>query len=210
MAGGTRWWERADGASLRPVTDRFHLRRGTVDDVDDVLALFVEVAAEGWLGTEPGFDREARASRMRERLAGDAPAATFLAVADDPGEATGPAPPLIGNLGIDLASYGVAHLGMLVVEGWRGRGVGGALLDAAVAWAGTAGAHKVALELWPHNDGARRLYASRGFVEEGYLRRHYRRRDGSLWDAAIMGLVLDQTTPGGPPGRARRPPAGRR
>jgi len=28
------------------------------------------------------------------------------------------------------------------------------------------------------------------------MRRHYRRRSGELWDAVIMGLVLDETSPG--------------
>jgi hypothetical protein len=37
-------------------------------------------------------------------------------------------------------------------------------------------------------------------VEEGRLRRHYRRRNGELWDAVVMGLVFDTTTPGSPHG----------
>jgi RimJ/RimL family protein N-acetyltransferase len=35
-----------------------------------------------------------------------------------------------------------------------------------------------------------------GFVEEGYLRRHYRRRNGQLCDAVMMALVLDETSSG--------------
>jgi hypothetical protein len=30
------------------------------------------------------------------------------------------------------------------------------------------------------------------------LRRHYPRRNGQLWDAVIMGLILDKTSPGSP------------
>jgi RimJ/RimL family protein N-acetyltransferase len=44
--------------------------------------------------------------------------------------------------------------------------------------------------VWPHNDRAIALYEKLGFVEEGRLRRHYRRRNGELWDAVVMGLVL--------------------
>jgi hypothetical protein len=33
-------------------------------------------------------------------------------------------------------------------------------------------------------------------VEEGRLRRHYPRRNGELWDAIVMGLVLDEERPG--------------
>ena len=50
--------------------------------------------------------------------------------------------------------------------------------------------------MWPHNHAARRLYRRHGFVEEGRLRRHYSRRNGELWDAVVMGLVLDEERPG--------------
>ena len=52
------------------------------------------------------------------------------------------------------------------------------------------GAHKVALEVWPHNHAALRLYQRAGFETEGRLRRHYRRRNGELWDTIVMGLAL--------------------
>ena len=86
---------------------------------------------------------------------------------------------------------------MLVDREWRGRGVGNALLAAAVDWARAAGAHKVSLQMWPHNEAARRLYEKFGFEEEGYLRRHYRRRSGEIWDAVVMGLLLDASPSGG-------------
>jgi RimJ/RimL family protein N-acetyltransferase len=54
----------------------------------------------------------------------------------------------------------------------------------------------VTLQVWPHNGPARRLYRQLGFVEEGRLRRHYPRRNGELWDAIVMGLVLDEERPG--------------
>ncbi|HWI02328.1 MAG TPA: GNAT family protein, partial [Acidimicrobiales bacterium] len=97
-----------------------------------------------------------------------------------------------------MAPYGVAGLGMMVEERWRGRGVGAALVRAVIDAAGNLGAHKIALQVWPHNEVARRLYLRHGFVEEGLLRRHYPRRNGQLWDAVIMGLVLDETSPGSP------------
>lgn len=103
---------------------------------------------------------------------------------------------LVGQATIDLAPYGVASLGMLVHSGWRRRGVGQALVEAAVVVAGDHGCHKVSLQVWPHNEAARALYRKVGFVEEGRLLRHYRRRNGELWDAVVMGLVLDGTAPG--------------
>ena len=58
--------------------------------------------------------------------------------------------------------------------------MGAALLTRAIEWAGAAGAHKVALEVWPDNEGALALYRRAGFEPEGWLRSHYRpaqRRD---------------------------------
>jgi RimJ/RimL family protein N-acetyltransferase len=97
---------------------------------------------------------------------------------------------VIGSLGMGLARYGVAELGMLVSGACRGRGVGSALLQASIEWAREAGAHKIALQVWPHNTAAIALYEKFGFQREGLLRRHYRRRNGDLWDAIIMGLPI--------------------
>ncbi|HET9558925.1 MAG TPA: GNAT family N-acetyltransferase, partial [Actinomycetota bacterium] len=98
---------------------------------------------------------------------------------------------LVGQLGLHLARYGVAELGMAVAAGWRGRGVGRALVAEGIDRARAAGAHKIDLQVWPHNAAAIALYERFGFEREGYLRRHYRRRSGELWDAVIMGLRLD-------------------
>lgn len=158
----------------------------SVDDLDAVMDLRVAVAGEGrWIGAELPLDEEGDRARLRPGRPGTA---GFVAIADDGA--------LIANLGIELAPYGVAHLGMCVADGWRGRGVGRALLQAAIDWAQDAGAHKVELQMWPHNDTARRLYEGMGFVQEGYLRRHYPRKNGELWDAVVMGLVLDEERPG--------------
>jgi RimJ/RimL family protein N-acetyltransferase len=103
---------------------------------------------------------------------------------------------VVAHARVDVTPYKVAGLGMMVDARWRGLGVGGALVRAAVDAARELGAHKLALQVWPHNDVARRLYLRHGFVEEGLLRRHYPRRNGELWDSVIMGLVLDETSPG--------------
>ena len=77
-----------------------------------------------------------------------------------------------------------------MIVGWRGLGIGAAMLDAAIEWATGAGAHRMALEVWPHNSAALELYRRAGFVEEGRKHRHYRRRNGELWDAVVMGRPL--------------------
>jgi RimJ/RimL family protein N-acetyltransferase len=157
-------------------------------DLDALVELYADVAAEGrWIAAEAPVDRAMRHRRMSELLDRD-DARLLVAVAG--GE-------LVGELGIELARYGVADLGMLVAAAWRGRGVGSALVAAALAWARQAGAHKVALQVWPHNQAAIALYEKFGFQREGLLRRHYRRRNGELWDAVVMGRLLDEDEPAG-------------
>ena len=51
--------------------------------------------------------------------------------------------------------------------------------------------------LVPRKSGAHRLaaialYRRHGFAVEGYLHRHWRRRNGELWDAIVMGLLVDE------------------
>jgi RimJ/RimL family protein N-acetyltransferase len=67
-----------------------------------------------------------------------------------------------------------------------------------ISWAAEHRCHKITLQLWPHNKTASALYRKFGFVEEARFHRHYRRRNGQLWDAIAMGLVLDWNAPGSP------------
>lgn len=162
------------------------IRPATIDDLDAMIGVLWSVGAEGiWIGTEVPFDREARRARMADMLARDE-ATSF--VADARGRAMGAE--VVGNIGVAVAPYGVADIGMALLAGWRGQGLGTALLEAGVGWARGAGAHKVALEVWPDNVAALALYRRFGFVEEGRKRRHYRRANGELWDAILMGLPL--------------------
>ena len=168
MTGGS-----AAGVTVRPARE---------EDIDAMVDLLAAVAEEGrWIATEAPVDRDRRRRRWAEDLQRDD---VGLFVADAGGE-------LVGQLGLALASYGVADLGMLVADGWRRRGIGSALLRAGIDWARQAGVHKIALQVWPHNRAAIALYERFGFQHEGRLRRHYRRRSGELWDAIVMGLPLD-------------------
>jgi RimJ/RimL family protein N-acetyltransferase len=182
---------------VRPATDA---------DVERMVGLYAEVADEGrWLGGEAPVDQEELRARWRHRLAeGEgvhlvaetAGVAEVEGVAEMAGGAEAGGGLVVGHASIEVAAYRVAYLGMLVDRSWRGRGVGTALVEAVVEAARAEGCHKVALQVWPHNEAARALYRKVGFEEEGILRRHYRRRSGELWDAVVMGLVLDRTSPG--------------
>lgn len=158
------------------------VRNATVDDIDELMALRREVAGEGrWIGAELPLDEEGdRATLIRSAERGS----LFVAEVDGA---------LVGMLGMHLPRYLVADLGMNVKGGYRGQGIGSALLERAIAWAREGGAHKIALQHWPHNDAAHALYVKFGFEQEGYLRRQYPRNNGEIWDAVVMGLLLDDT-----------------
>ena len=153
-------------------------------DVAEAIEVFAAVAAEGtWLGTQAGFDQHMRRQAWLDGLAD--PAVRSLVVEEvDPTR-------IVGQGIVRIARYGVAELGMSLAVDARGRGLGGRLLDELLVGAGELGAHKVALQVWPHNEPAIRLYLSRGFVVEGRIRSHYRRASGQVWDAVLMGRLLD-------------------
>ena len=166
------------GAAPPPVT----VRPATLADVDAVVAMLAEVAGEGrWIATEAPVDVGRRRRRMVEDIERED---AVVLVAEAGGQP-------VGELVLHLAGHGVADLGMAVAAAWRGRGIGSALLAEGIDRARAAGAHKVTLQVWPHNSAAIALYERFGFQREGYLTRHYRRRSGELWDAVIMGLRLD-------------------
>jgi ribosomal protein S18 acetylase RimI-like enzyme len=69
---------------------------------------------------------------------------------------------------IDPAAPQTAHVYQMWVEpAHRGRGIGRALLEAAIAWAPTRGARRVTLGVTCGNTAASRLYAAAGFMPIG-------------------------------------------
>jgi GNAT superfamily N-acetyltransferase len=77
---------------------------------------------------------------------------------------------------------------MWVEPAHRGRGIGRALLEEAIAWALTRGARRVALGVTCGNTAASRLYAAAGFVPIGELGPL---RPGSALLVQTMTLTLD-------------------
>jgi RimJ/RimL family protein N-acetyltransferase len=150
-------------------------------DAAALVRLGTEVGSEpgGWLisGGWRGVGHERRYLRTVRR---SHDAGVF--VAEDGDE-------IVGRLSVARdshpASRHVADLGLMVAASHRRRGVGTALLDAAVAWARLAGVRKLELHVFPHNEAAIALYERYGFRREGYRHAHYRREDGYV-DAILM------------------------
>jgi RimJ/RimL family protein N-acetyltransferase len=139
---------------------------------------------EGWLVTTNGW-REAADERRYLRAIRRYPNAAVY-VAEDEGE-------IVGRLSVARdqhpASSHVADVGLMVAASHRRRGIGTALLDAAVQWGREAGVRKLELHVFPWNGAAIALYERYGFVKEGYRRGHYRRGDEYV-DAILMAYEL--------------------
>jgi RimJ/RimL family protein N-acetyltransferase len=175
-------------ADRRPADEDVVIRPASPEDFDAWIELYVAVATEGrWIGAETPVDREQRRQVFERFLL---PGLHVMLVAEIAGR-------MRANLSLEV-SHGIAELGMLVEAGWRGQGVGTRLMAAGLTWARTNGVHKVTLTVWPHNESAIALYRKFDFEVEGLLRRHYRRQNGELWDAIVMGLVFDWDSPGDP------------
>jgi ribosomal protein S18 acetylase RimI-like enzyme len=135
--------------------------------------LFAAVAGErDAIATEPPVDIDERAAQFARTVAG-----SVVAVAGGQ---------VVGMLHVEASRHGFGEIGMLVDSGWRGRGVGSALVRAAIGLAREQDLHKLSLEVFAHNTAAIALYRKCGFIEEGRRTRHYRRASGELWDSIVM------------------------
>lgn len=82
-----------------------------------------------------------------------------------------------------------ALIGMMMAEPWRNRGVGRALLSAAIAWAREHPTiEMLTLGVYAINAPAMHLYESLGFVEYGRLPRALKHADGSEHENVDMYL----------------------
>jgi RimJ/RimL family protein N-acetyltransferase len=155
---------------------QFEIRPARDDDRLPLALVFAAVAEErDGIGSEPPVDVEARAESWT--LDG-----TIVAVAG--GE-------VLGSIHVEASRHGYGEIGMAVARAWRGRGVGSALMAAAIEWARAQGLHKLSLGVFAHNAAGLALYRKFGFVEEGRRIKHYRRQSGELWDSIEMGLLLE-------------------
>jgi RimJ/RimL family protein N-acetyltransferase len=164
-----------------PEIGRSTVRAAVLADADQIVAVRHRVAEEGkWIGAEAPFDTVEAAGRMRAMIE-DTEAGVFVAEVDKV---------IAGNATVEFTARGVTSFGMMLEDRYRGRGLGTLLLHRVIDWSREHGAHKVSLQVWPHNGPVLSLHTRAGFEIEGLLRAHYRRRDGDLWDSIVMGWPL--------------------
>jgi ribosomal protein S18 acetylase RimI-like enzyme len=155
----------------------FEVRPVSPEDAREMAELLAAVAEErDGIATEPPVDVDARTHEFATSAAGSLVA-----------EAQGA---IIGMIHVEEGRFGVGELAMLVERGWRGRGVGSALVAAAIEESRIKGLHKLSLDVFVHNTAAIALYQKFGFVEEGRRIAQYRRASGELWDSIVMGRLL--------------------
>ncbi|WP_373047500.1 GNAT family N-acetyltransferase [Vulgatibacter sp.] len=160
------------------MTERLTIRRAEPGDFAAVQAIYASPRAQaGTLQLPfPSLDL------WRQRLQTvDPNAHVLLACAGDD---------VVGQLGLHVSPHPrrrhVAQLGMGVRDDWQGRGVGSALLRAAVELAdGWLQLRRIELEVYADNAAAIALYTRAGFVEEG-RHRDFAFRDGAYVDALSM------------------------
>ncbi len=83
----------------------------------------------------------------------------------------------------------VADFSVYVERGWRGKGVGSALLTRLTELAREHGFHKLVLSAFPNNTGGMALYAKHGFRTVGVYREQGQ-LDGRWVDTIIMEKLL--------------------
>ena len=103
---------------------------------------------------------------------------------------------VVGNLGLNVypnpRRRHAGYIGMGVHDAYAGRGVGFALLQAALDVADNwVNLRRIELTVFADNEAALKLYRRTGFVEEGRMTA-YAFRDGEYVDALAMVRQLDR------------------
>ncbi len=163
------------GVSVRPARP---------SDAGSYLEMWRGVVAERRFVRSESVPANARGFRKSFRASWTNDHAKFVAVAWGK---------VVGMISIERMTHPVnrhvATLGMAVEASWRGRGVGSALMAAAMKWARQVGVEKVTLEVFPSNEAGIALYRKFGFAEEGRLHRQSKKSYG-YDDEVIMSRWL--------------------
>ena len=135
--------------------------------------VFAAVADDGlWIGAEPPV--RDRSAEVEAQYVGSASDVMFLACVETA---------VVGWISGDTDETGCVELGMGVLDAFRGQGIGSALMEVIVGW---AGAQPLTLRVFPHNERALALYRKFGFVEVPEKVGVWPRRNGEFWDLLFM------------------------
>jgi GNAT superfamily N-acetyltransferase len=152
-------------APTRPSVD---IRPVTIDDLEDLIDIYLDTARHHAAIDPEVFHVPSRAdiaARLRRRIDARGQTGEYVAAIVD-GTMAGSATvdlddqPSAGNMMRPISS---AEFGVSVVEGYRGQGIGRALIGHLEAWAAAHGVDRMVLNVSAANDGAIRLYHELGY-----------------------------------------------
>lgn len=157
----------------------YALRVATADDAESYRAHAIAIVGEVPRTAPLAIDEVRSVDEMRAFLTGSH---AILAIDNDA---------ILGAISLTRPSprRAFAHvrsLGMSVRADARRRGIGRALLGAALTWADAHGITRVDLNVFADNAGAIALYEACGFQHEGRRRRAIRFADGTYVDDLMM------------------------
>jgi GNAT superfamily N-acetyltransferase len=144
------------------------IRPVTIEDLEVLIDIYLDTAIHHAAIDPEVFhvpDRKDIAFRLRRRIEGRGVTGEYIAamVGD---EMVGSAsvdfaePPSAGNM---ARSVPTAEFGVSVVDGWRGHGIGRALIEHLERWATGHGIERMILNVSEANEGAIRLYHDLGY-----------------------------------------------
>ena len=145
------------------------IRPVTLDDLETLIDIYLDTARP------PRPDRPGGVPRPVARGRRDPPPPARSRVAATSGEyvAAMVGDEMAGSASVDLAdplspgnmmrAVPTAEFGVSVVEAWRGRGIGRALIGHVERWAAEHGVERMVLNVSEANEGAIRLYRELGY-----------------------------------------------
>jgi ribosomal protein S18 acetylase RimI-like enzyme len=154
----------ADGAA----EDELTIRAVTIDDLEELIDIYLDTAIHHAAIDPAGFrvpERADAAVRLRRRIDGRGSTGEYVAAVLG-GRMVGSAsidledPPHPGSMTRPVRS---AEFGISVVAGFRGRGIGRALIGHLEAWAAEHGVERIILNVAAANVDAIRLYHALGY-----------------------------------------------
>jgi GNAT superfamily N-acetyltransferase len=154
--------------TTRPDDAPLQIRPVTLDDLEVLIEIYLDTARHHAAIDPEVFhvpDRSAIEVRLRRRIEGRGVTGEYVAamIGDE----------MVGSASVDMAdppsagnmarAVPTAEFGVSVVDGWRGRGIGRALIAACEAWAAEHGVERMILNVSEANEGAIRLYHELGY-----------------------------------------------
>jgi GNAT superfamily N-acetyltransferase len=159
---------RPTGSSATPSARGLEIRPVTLDDLDVLIDIYLDTARHHAAIDPEVFrvpDRAAIEVRLRRRIEGRGVTGEYVAAMIGDAMAGSASvdiadPPSAGNM---ARAVPTAEFGVSVVDGWRGRGIGRALITHLEGWAADHGVERMVLNVSEANEGAIRLYHELGY-----------------------------------------------